>query len=119
MVIRPGRVGVAMAIAGSSRPGSRRAQFAHAPERLARRRPPRRAWVDDLRILHGGDWRSIRTALRQIGAPTTPAEIGIDDEIVVEALRMAKTIRPERFTILDGGLTDESAHALVRMLYQE
>jgi glycerol-1-phosphate dehydrogenase [NAD(P)+] len=69
--------------------------------------------------LHGGDWRSIRGALRQIGAPTTPAELGVDDEVAVEALQMAKTIRPERFTILDGGLTEESARALVGMLYQE
>ena len=38
------------------------------------------------------------------------------DEVAVEALMMAKTIRPERFSILDGGLTDESATALVRML---
>lgn len=116
--------GVAMAIAGSSRPGSGgEHKFAHALERIA----PGQALHGEAcgvgtivcMYLHGGDWRSIRAALRQIGAPTNPAELGVDDEIVVEALRMAKTIRPERFTILDGGLTDESAHALVRMLYQE
>jgi glycerol-1-phosphate dehydrogenase [NAD(P)+] len=54
-----------------------------------------------------------------IGAPTTPAEVGIDDGIAVEALLMAKTIRPERFTILDMGLTKESAEKLVHMLYME
>lgn len=116
--------GVAMAIAGSSRPGSGgEHKFAHALERLA----PGRALHGEAcgvgtivcMYLHGGDWRSIRTALAQLGAPTTPAGLGVDDDVAVEALKMAKTIRPERFTILDGGLTDESAHALVEMLYQE
>lgn len=116
--------GVAMAIAGSSRPGSGgEHKFAHALERLA----PGCALHGEAcgvgaivtMYLHGGDWRSIRDALRRIGAPTTPAELGIEDEVAVEALMTAKTIRPERFTILDGGLTDESAHVLVRMLYQE
>lgn len=115
---------VAMAIAGSSRPGSGgEHKFAHALERLA---PGRVLHGEACGIgtivcmyLHGGDWRSIRAALRQIGAPVTPRELGVDDEVVVMALLMAKTIRPERFTILDGGLTDESAHALVRMLYAE
>jgi glycerol-1-phosphate dehydrogenase [NAD(P)+] len=37
----------------------------------------------------------------------------------VEALLAARTIRPERFTILDMGLTRESARNLVKMLYQE
>ncbi len=69
--------------------------------------------------LHGGDWRGIRDSLRKIGAPTRPAEIGIDDETAVEALLAAQTIRPERFTILDMGLTWRSARDLVKMLYQE
>jgi glycerol-1-phosphate dehydrogenase [NAD(P)+] len=69
--------------------------------------------------LHGGDWRGIRTALRTIGAPVTPQDLGIPDADVVGALMMAKTIRPERLTILDMGLTRESAEHIVAMLYQE
>jgi glycerol-1-phosphate dehydrogenase [NAD(P)+] len=69
--------------------------------------------------LHGGNWREIRDALRQIGAPTTPDDIGIPDDIAVEALLAAKDIRPERFTILDMGLSPESAKHLIRMLYTE
>jgi glycerol-1-phosphate dehydrogenase [NAD(P)+] len=69
--------------------------------------------------LHGGDWKGIRASLKAIGAPTTPREIGISDETAVDALLMAKTIRPERFTILDMGLTRESAEKIVRMLYME
>jgi len=69
--------------------------------------------------LHGGDWRAIKAALRAIGAPTTPRDLGIDDETAVEALLAARTIRPERFTILDTGLSRESAVRLVKMLYEE
>ena len=63
--------------------------------------------------------RGIRESLRTIGAPVTPADVGIPDEIAVEALLMAKTIRPERFTIFDMGITKESAEKLVQMLYVE
>jgi glycerol-1-phosphate dehydrogenase [NAD(P)+] len=116
--------GVAMSIAGSSRPGSGgEHKFGHALERLA----PGKALHGEAcgigtiitMYLHGGDWKSIRTALKDIGAPTTPADLGIDDDIAVEALLMAKTIRPERFTILDMGLTRDSAADLVKMLYRE
>ena len=116
--------GVAMSIAGSSRPGSGgEHKFGHALERLA----PGAALhgeacgigtIIDM-YLHGGDWRAIRDALRVIGAPTTPADLGIGDDVAVEALLLARTIRPERFTILDMGLTRESAARLVKMLYQE
>ncbi len=116
--------GVAMAIAGSSRPASGgEHKFSHALERLA----PGKALHGEacgigtiiMMYLHGGDWRGIRTALQQIGAPTTPAELGIPDDVAVAALMMAKTIRPERFSILDSGLTEASATALIRMLYGE
>jgi len=116
--------GVAMSIAGSSRPASGgEHKFSHALDRLA---PGKALHGESCGIgtiismyLHGGDWRSIRASLKSIGAPVTPAEVGIDDAIAVEALLMAKTIRPERFTILDMGLTRESAENLVQMLYRE
>ena len=116
--------GVAMSIAGSSRPGSGgEHKFSHALDRLA---PGKALHGESCGIgtiismyLHGGDWKGIRASLRAIGAPTTPADIGIDDETAVEALLMAKTIRPERFTIFDMGITRDSAKKLVRMLYQE
>jgi len=116
--------GVAMSIAGSSRPGSGgEHKFGHALERLA----PGKALHGEAcgigtiitMYLHGGDWREIREALRQIGAPVTPGELGIPDATAVEALLRAKDIRPERFTILDMGLSPESAEHLVRMLYEE
>ena len=116
--------GVAMSIAGSSRPASGgEHKFSHALDKLA---PGKALHGESCGIgtiismyLHGGDWRSIRSSLRMIGAPITPADLGIEDAVAVEALLMAKTIRPERFTIFDMGLTRESAEKLVQMLYKE
>jgi len=116
--------GVAMSIAGSSRPASGgEHKFSHALDRLA---PGKALHGESCGIgtiismyLHGGDWRGIRASLKSIGAPTTPAEVGIEDTVAVEALLMAKTIRPERFTIFDMGITRESAENLVQMLYRE
>jgi len=116
--------GVSMAIAGSSRPASGgEHKFGHALERLM----PGAALHGEAcglgsimtMYLHGGDWREIRSSLARIGAPTTPQQLNIPDEIVVEALMKAREIRPERFTILDMGLTRQSAEHLVQMLYED
>ena len=116
--------GVAMSIAGSSRPASGgEHKFGHALEKIM----PGVALHGEAcgvgaimtMYLHGGDWKSIRQSLIQIGAPTTPEQMKIPDEVVVQALLNAKDIRPERFTILDTGLTLESAKNLVQMLYEE
>jgi glycerol-1-phosphate dehydrogenase [NAD(P)+] len=65
--------------------------------------------------LHGGDWRSIQNILKTIGAPTTAAELGVDDDEIIEALTIAHTIRPERYTILgDNGLTRDAAIKLAK-----
>jgi len=116
--------GVAMSIAGSSRPASGgEHKFSHALDLLA---PGKALHGESCGIgtiismyLHGGDWRGIRESLKTIGAPVTPADLGISDEVAVEALLMAKTIRPERFTIFDMGITKESAEKLIQMLYSE
>jgi glycerol-1-phosphate dehydrogenase [NAD(P)+] len=116
--------GVAMSIAGSSRPASGgEHKFSHALDRIA----PGQALHGEqcglgaiiTMYLHGGDWRWIRDSLKKIGAPTTPSGLGIEDETAVEALLAAPSIRPERFTILDMGLSRERAEAIVRMLYEE
>lgn len=106
--------GVAMSIAGSSRPASgSEHMFAHAINRLA----PGSALHGELcgvgtiimMYLHGGKWTKIRDALQELGAPTSAADLGLDRGTVVEALRIAHTIRPERYTILGTGLTREAA----------
>jgi glycerol-1-phosphate dehydrogenase [NAD(P)+] len=116
--------GIAMSIAGSSRPASGgEHKFGHALEKIA----PGKALHGEAcgigsimtMYLHNGDWRSIRESLQKIGAPTTPQEIGVSDEQIACALLEAKTIRPERYTILDTHLTRESAQRLVSILYHE
>jgi glycerol-1-phosphate dehydrogenase [NAD(P)+] len=116
--------GIAMSIGGSSRPASGgEHKFSHALDILS---PDTGLHGEQCGIgsimtmyLHGGDWRWIRNSLRAIGAPVTPKELGIDDEVVVEALMMARTIRPERFTVLDMGLEKDCAVKLVKMLYKD
>ena len=106
--------GVAMSIAGSSRPASgSEHKFAHSINRLA----PGRALHGELcglgtimmMYLHGKDWRMIKEALSQVGAPTCAEQIGLDGDTVVEGLVNAHKIRPERYTILDTGLNRMAA----------
>lgn len=107
--------GVAMSIAGSSRPCSgAEHMFSHTLSELA----PNRALHGELcgvgtimtAYLHGGDWELIRRVLRTIGAPTTSRELGISGKDIVEALSTAHKIRPERYTILgELGVTREAA----------
>jgi glycerol-1-phosphate dehydrogenase [NAD(P)+] len=106
--------GVSMAVAGSSRPASGAEHlFGHAIDRLS----PGPMHGETVGVgsilmmhLHGGDWEEIRTALREIGAPTTAKELGVPPKKVIEALITCHTIRPERYTILgESGLTKKAA----------
>lgn len=108
--------GVAMSIANSSRPASGAEHlFSHQLDRLVPGRALHGHQVGVGSIitayLHSGernDWESVRNALESIGAPTTAAELGIDDETVIEALTTAHTIR-DRYTILGDGLDEAAA----------
>lgn len=111
--------GVAMNIAGSSRPASgSEHKFSHTLDRIA----PKPALHGEqcgvgtimMMYLHKGDWQSIRDSLRSIGAPTNSEELGIDDTYIIEALVHAHEIRPARHTILGTGLTREMAEKLAR-----
>ncbi|MGD2201415.1 MAG: NAD(P)-dependent glycerol-1-phosphate dehydrogenase [Candidatus Bathyarchaeota archaeon] len=112
--------GVSMSIAGSSRPCSGSEHlFSHTLDMLA----PGTALHGEqcgvgtimMAKLHGLDWEDIRENLRLIGAPTTAEDLGVSEEVLVEALVKARTIRPERYTILDKVvLTRESAGDLAR-----
>lgn len=112
--------GVAMSIAGSSRPASgSEHMLSHALDRLA----PKPALHGEqcgvgtimMMYLHGGDWQEIRNALKTIGAPTSAEELGIEDKYIVEALLEAHTIRPERYTILGNGLTRSAAEKVAKV----
>jgi glycerol-1-phosphate dehydrogenase [NAD(P)+] len=112
--------GVAMSIAGSSRPASgSEHMFSHALDRIA----PKPALHGEqcgvgtimMMYLHGGNWKEIRDALQKIGAPVTAEELGIEDKYIIEALLHAHSIRPERYTILGNGLTPSAAEKVARI----
>ncbi|MFB6179956.1 MAG: NAD(P)-dependent glycerol-1-phosphate dehydrogenase [Halorientalis sp.] len=108
--------GVAMSIAGSSRPASGAEHlFSHQLDRLAPGTALHGHQVGVGSImteyLHSGakgEWRSVRNALASIGAPTTAEELGIDAETVIEALTTAHEIR-DRYTILGDGVNEPAA----------
>jgi glycerol-1-phosphate dehydrogenase [NAD(P)+] len=107
--------GVAMSIAGSSRPASGAEHlFSHQLDRLAPGEALHGHQVGVGSIvtayLQGGsdDWQEVRAALEGIGAPTTADELGIDDETIIEALTSAHEIR-DRYTILGNGISEEAA----------
>ncbi len=98
--------GVAMSIAGSSRPASgSEHKFSHALDILTEKPAlhGEQCAVGSIMAmyLHGGDWREVRDALKNIGAPTTAEELDIDSRLIVDALVSAKKIKPHRYTILE------------------
>ena len=105
--------GVAMSIAGSSRPASGAEHlFSHQLDRMV---PDAALHGHQVGVgtivaeyLHGGDWEGIREALATIGAPTTAEGLGIEPETVVEALTSAHEIR-DRYTILGNGMSEAAA----------
>jgi len=105
--------GVAMSIAGSSRPASGAEHlFSHQLDRIA---PAPALHGHQVGVgsviteyLHSGPkgrWREIRDALASIDAPTTAAELRIDADVVVEALTTAHEVR-DRYTILGDGVSE-------------
>ena len=98
--------GVAMSIAGTSRPASGgEHKFSH--------------WLDSncntpalhgeqcglgsivTMYLHGGNWEKIRDTLKAVNAPINSRELGIDEDVVLNAFLKSNEIRPQRVTILD------------------
>lgn len=112
--------GVSMSIAGSSRPTS---GAEHMISHTLDVRCPGRALHGEqcgvasiiTMYLHGGDWRRIRGALQDIGAPVTAEQLGMSDEDMVYAISHAHEIRSDRFTILgEGGVSEEVAAKVAR-----
>ena len=104
--------GVAMSIAGSSRPTSGSAHlFSHALDQIADAPAlhGEQCGVGCIMMakLHGLNWQGLREGLKTIGAPTTAEELGIPDKTIIKALRLAKSIRPNRYTILNKIHLDE------------
>ena len=97
--------GVASCIAGSSRPCSGAEHlFSHALDKIA---PGiglhgEKCGLGSIMMakLQGQDWKKIIKTLKDVGAPTTAKEIGLEPELIIEALIIAQGLRPERYTIL-------------------
>jgi len=97
--------GVAACIAGSSRPCSGAEHlFSHALDRLA---PGvglhgEKCGIGSIMMakLQGQDWKKFEKTLKDVGAPTTAKEIGLDSDTLAKALTIAQDLRPERYTIL-------------------
>ena len=97
--------GVAMSIAGSSRPCSGSEHlFSHALDMVNSHHAMHgeQCGVGSIlsAYLYKANWQKIKNTLKLIGAPTTAAELGVSDSDLVKALEMAAKIRPERYTIL-------------------
>lgn len=97
--------GTSMAIAASSRPASGGEHLiAHALDMLA---PNKAIHGEQVALgsivtmfLHGGKWKELADTYRKIGIKTRAEDYGIKEESMIQAVRSAHRIRPERFTIL-------------------
>jgi glycerol-1-phosphate dehydrogenase [NAD(P)+] len=97
--------GVAMSIAGSSRPASGSEHlFSHALDHIAPGKSlhGERCGVGTIMMakLQGLDWKRVRKMLEKVGAPTTAEELQVDGNQLVDALVQARYVRPDRYTIL-------------------
>jgi glycerol-1-phosphate dehydrogenase [NAD(P)+] len=113
--------GYAMCIAGSSRPCSGSEHlFSHALDKICAGQAlhGEKCGVGTIMMmyLHGGDWKVVKEVLSRVGAPTTARELGIKDADIINAMTMAHTIRPERYTILgERGITRDAAENVARI----
>ncbi|MDX1533217.1 MAG: NAD(P)-dependent glycerol-1-phosphate dehydrogenase [Nitrosopumilaceae archaeon] len=112
--------GVASCIAGSSRPCSGAEHlFSHALDKIA---PDvglhgEKCGIGSIMMakLQGQDWKKIVKTLKNLGAPTTAKEIGLDPKLLVNALVIAQDLRPQRYTILkEIEMTEKKAFALAK-----
>ncbi len=112
--------GVAMSVAGSSRPASGSEHlFAHALARIE----PGKALHGELCALgtilmlnlYGDDWECIREVMKKLKLPRSAKELNISEDSCISALVNAHKIRRERYTILgDNGLNRKAAEAVAR-----
>ena len=111
---------IAMAVAGSSRPSSGSEHlFSHALDKLGENKlHGHQVGLGSILMmyLHNGncqELKNIKNALEFVGAPITAADLGVEDDMVIEALTMAHKMR-DRYTILQTGLTREAAENLAQ-----
>lgn len=110
--------GVAIGIAGSSRPCSGAEHlFSHALDLIVKKPAlhGEQCGVGCIMMayLHRAEWTKVKNSLKKVGAPTTSRELGIDEKHIIRALTIAHTIR-DRYTILRDGLTEHEAIELAK-----
>ena len=110
--------GVAIGIAGSSRPCSGSEHlFSHVLDVIC----PKPALHGEqcgvgtimMAYLHDADWERVRDSLKEVGAHVNAKELGIDEDYIIEALTTAHKIR-DRYTILRDGLCYDDAYELAK-----
>lgn len=113
--------GVAACIAGSSRPCSGSEHlFSHAVEYIVRDScglHGERVGIGTILMakLHGLQHEMIIQALKNLGAPTKASQLNIRESDVIQALLIAQSLRPERYTILSKTrLNKKSAYDLAK-----
>lgn len=108
--------GVAMSIAGSSRPASGAEHLiSHQLDRIAPGAALHGHQVGVAAVvteyLHSGErgeWRAVRDALAELDAPVTAADLGVGEDAFLEALTTAHEVR-DRYTILGNGISEAAA----------
>ncbi len=114
--------GIAISIAGTSRPasGSEHA-FSHALDIIADFPALHGEQVGIgtimMAYLHGLDWEKIRETLKIIRAPINAKQLGVSSDAIIKALMKSHEIRGQsRYTILgENGLTAEAAKNLAKV----
>jgi glycerol-1-phosphate dehydrogenase [NAD(P)+] len=105
--------GIAMGIAGSSRPASGAEHLiSHGLDKLLKNRGLHGTQSGIATIfamcLRGSDiWKDIRDFYKKLGLPYRPEDIGVTREVFLEAVTIAPLTRANRFTILDMKGKDE------------
>ncbi len=112
--------GLAMGVAGSSRPASGSEHlFSHALDAIGAGTAlhGEQCGVGAIMMTahQGADWKILRSSLLKLGCPTDIEGLGITGEQLVEAMLMSSSMRKERYTVLDRKpLTRKSALMLAK-----
>ena len=112
--------GVAMSIAGSSRPASGGEHlFSHSLDKIDHKHALHGEQCGlgsiIMMYLQGRDWRTIQEALKIIGSPINAKELGLKPDDIIDALVYAPKIRKDRYTILnDYELDRNKAETILR-----
>jgi glycerol-1-phosphate dehydrogenase [NAD(P)+] len=113
--------GLAMEIAGSSRPCSGSEHLvSHAIDRLY---PGTAAHGEQVAFgallcthLHGEDWRRLREVLRTAGMERSASGLGLTKQQIVAAVEAAPETRPGRYTVLDRVDREDVGDAVAEVL---